>query len=395
MTDTTEQFEEAARQLSLAETHRAAGALMDARDGLVVPRQYGDAAAEYEAVRGGGGAGAGLFDLSPRGRIEVSGKEAVQFLNGLVTNDVKALGAGRWMWAAFPNVQGRLLALARVLRLPSDDGEANFLFDTEAPTRETVFHALERFTLAGDFRVRDWSPETVQLSVQGARSSAIVGTALGGWDASALERDGVAVVSNTDFQRLTVARVTHTAEDGFDLICPANEAARLWQALVVAGARPCGYDVLELLRVETGWPRHGVDVTETNVVLESGVNEAISYTKGCYVGQEILARIHWRGHVAKRVAGLSLEDDQPLAPGAEIRSPDGKKIGRVTSSAVSPALGRTIALAMLKYDYLKAGTEVLIAPAEGAERGGARVVELPFVRGGWEAGAGVGAENAR
>ena len=106
--------------------------------------------AEYEAVRGG--AGAGLFDLSTRGRIEVSGAEAVQFLNGLVTNDMKALAAGAWMYAALPNVQGRLLALARVLRPTAAE---TFLFETEAATRERVHQSLARFTLAGDFRVRD------------------------------------------------------------------------------------------------------------------------------------------------------------------------------------------------------------------------------------------------
>src|ERR1044072_2719986 len=115
-------------------------------------------AAEYEAVRGGG---AGLFDLSSRGRVEVSGGEAVMFLNGMLTNDVAKLEEGAWMHAVFPNPQGRLLASVRVLR----DG-GRFLFDTEATTHPTVLKHLERFTLAGDFRVRDLTAETVMLSVQ-------------------------------------------------------------------------------------------------------------------------------------------------------------------------------------------------------------------------------------
>ena len=129
--------------------------------------------AEYESVRGGG---AGLFDLSERGRIEVSGAEAVQFLNGLITNDVKALAPGTWMTAAFPNVQGRLLALARVVR--STDAQT-FLFDTEAATRERVQQNLARFTLAGDFRVQDITAETALLSLQGAQSAVIIERVLG------------------------------------------------------------------------------------------------------------------------------------------------------------------------------------------------------------------------
>ena len=113
----------------------------------------------------------------------------------------------------------------------------------------------------------------------------------------------------------------------------------------------------------------------------------MSYTKGCYVGQEIIARIHWRGHVAKRIAGLSFTGAAGISPGAEVRAADGKKIGRVTSATISPALGQTIALAMLKYDYLQPGTEVIVAAGTG-ERA-ARVVELPFVRGSWHTSGSV------
>src|SRR5947209_1946547 len=150
--------------------HRREGARFEERDGVIVPASYGDVAAEYEAVRGGG---AGLIDLSSRGLIEVSGSEAEQFLNGLITNDVKKLEEGAWMNAAFPNVQGRLIAFARVLHLGS-----RFLFDTEAATSEQVLKTLERFTLAGDFRVADLSNETAVISIQGARSKGVVSVAL-------------------------------------------------------------------------------------------------------------------------------------------------------------------------------------------------------------------------
>jgi folate-binding protein YgfZ len=153
----------------------------------------------------------------------------------------------------------------------------------------------------------------------------------------------------------------------------------LSSALIAAGARPVGGDALEVLRVEAGLPRYGVDMTETNVVLEAAPEDAVSYTKGCYVGQEIIARIHWRGHVAKRLTGLLFDDDHAVAPELKIATVDGKEIGRVTSAVFSPHLGRTVALGYVKFDYLAPGTEVRV----GDEGRAARVAELPLVRGSW------------
>jgi folate-binding protein YgfZ len=304
----------------------------------------------------------------------VSGTEAVQFLNGLVTNDVKALEEGAWMLAAFPNVQGRLIAFARVLRRGD-----TFLFDTEAATREVVFKALARFTLAGDFRVRDLTGETALLSVQGRRAAVLLGATLGE-DAAQTER-GRIHTAQWDNHSLNVIRATHTGEDGFDLFLGAEQAPSLWDALVSAGALTLGFNALETLRIEAGLPRFGIDMDESNVVLETGQDEAVSYTKGCYVGQEIIARIHWRGHVAKRLAGFSFDDAAQIHQGAKIKAADGKEIGRVTSSAFSPRLNHAVALGYVKYDYLAPGTEVQIISDE--EERAARVHELPFVRGSW------------
>jgi folate-binding protein YgfZ len=363
----------------LDETHRRFGAQMKERDGWSLPASYGDAAAEYEAVRGGG---AGLLDLSSHGLVEVSGNEAVQFLNGLITNDVKALDEGAWMLAAFPNVQGRLIAFARVLRHSGN----LFLFDTEAATHRALFKTLERFTLAGDFHVRDRTGETVLLSVQGARAAQLIGATLGE-EAARLER-GRVHTAQWDGQRLSLIRATHTGEDGFDLFLDAEQAYGLWDALASGGAVGLGFDALETLRIEAGQPRYGIDMDESNVVLETGLDEAVSYTKGCYIGQEIIARIHWRGHVAKRLAGLIFEDTALVERDSRLRNAEGREIGRVTSSAFSPRLHQAIALAYVKYDYVAPGTEVLVLSGQEQQAREARVAELPFVRGGWsEAGA--------
>src|ERR1044072_8758370 len=351
--------ETTARRSPLDEAHRRAGAFMREQDRCLVPAHYGDAGAEYEAVRGG--ACAGLFDLSSRGRVEVSGGEAVQFLNGMLTNDVAQLGEGEWMSAAFPNPQGRLVAAAGVFRT-----REGFILDTEAANPERVFKALERFTLAGHFRVRCLTEETAMLSVQGARAREFVRTVLGE-EASKAARGRFTVAP---FQGAQVAsvRATHTAEDGFDLFVSASDAESLWRALAEAGARPAGFDALEVLRVEAGVPRYGVDASESNVVTEVlDEAESVSYTKGCYTGQEIIARIHWRGHVAKKLAGLLLDSDAEApsggdaatqwggeaeaAQGASLRAPvEGREVGRIPSEVFSPRLDARVALAVVKYD---------------------------------------------
>jgi folate-binding protein YgfZ len=368
-----------ARRSPLDELHRQLGARMFERDGWLLPADYGDAASEYDTVREGG---AGLIDFASRGRIRVSGAEAVQFLNGLVTNDVKTLAEGAWMSVVFPNVQGRLLAAARVLHL--SDG---FLFDTEAGNAGRVFKTLERFTLAGDFRVADLTPELSTLSLQGARAAEVLGAALG--TGLILPERGRVAKLEWNKQPVSLIRATHTGEDGFDLFIGAMHAASLADALLRAGARLVGFTALETLRIEAGLPRFGVDMDETNVVLETGLDEAVSYTKGCYVGQEIIARIHWRGHVAKRLTGLIIEGEDEVSPAAKIKSADGKEIGRLTSIAFSPRLKQWVALGYVKYDYLKHGTQVLL---DAGENDGRRAVvsELPLVHGGWFAGT----ENA-
>jgi folate-binding protein YgfZ len=327
--------------------------------------------AEYSAVRDGG---AGLFDQSSRGRILVSGSEAVMFLNGLITNDMKTLAVNSWMLAAFANVQGRLLAAVRIAH--REDG---FLIDTESATRETVITLLDRFTLAGDFHLQDLTNETAMFSVHGRRASEIISGVFGA-EAAGVERQRIV---NAQFEDATVnlIRATHTAEDGFDLFIEANNSSKLGDALMESGAAPISNATFETLRIEAGVPLYGIDMDENNVVTETNLDDAVSFTKGCYLGQEIIVRIKHRGHVAKKLSGLVLDDSTPVPRNSKIISSEGKEIGRVTSSAFSPRLDRAVALGYLKYDYLAAGTEVKVAGPESETN--ATVADLPLVRGSW------------
>ena len=363
---------EAAEQITskrspLHEIYLRLGAPMKEQDGWLVPASFGDQLFEYAAVRE---KGAGLIDLSPRARFQLSGSEAEQFLNGLITNDVKTLPENQWMAAAFPNVQGRLIASVRVGRLKD-----KFVIDTEPLTGEKVFQTIQRFTLAGDFHLTDLTDQTVLLSVQGKQAVEVVHGVLGEF-AAKIPNGGLGQ-HEWQQQELIIWHAGHTADDGFDLVARIDHAQALWEALVIKGARPVGYDAFEILRIEAGVPRYGVDVDESIVVPEA-LEEAVSYTKGCYIGQEIIARIKYRGHVAKKLVGIVFDGPVKLDTDAKLKSLDDKEIGRITSITFSPHLGRTIALGYVKYDSASPGIEVKVSSTAGDTP--ARVAKLPLVR---------------
>jgi folate-binding protein YgfZ len=240
----------------------------------------------------------------------------------------------------------------RVTRRPHD-----FLLDTEAATREKVIKLIERFTLAGDFKVADITSESALISLQG--------------------RGAGALVENISDKEITVVPATHTGETGFDIIVSAAHKDDLWQTLLVADAVPVSEEVEEILRIEAGIARYGVDMDETNVVTETNLDDAVSYTKGCYLGQEIIVRIKHRGHVAKKLTGLRFATDQLVDAGAVIKSSDDKEIGRVTSATFSPQLGTTVGLGYVRYEHLTPGTPILIENVAGS------VQSLPLIRGSW------------
>ncbi len=289
---------------------------------------------EYETVRGGG---IGFYEQK-RGLIEVSGKEAVMFLNGLITNDVAKLEDDSQIRAAFPNAQGRLLATVRVLK--SGD---KFLFETEAETYEKVLKNLQRFTLAGDFFVEDLTNKYKSFEISDSKFQ----------------------TSNPDF-------IEFQTDFGKTVFVPNEKAEDFLKELKVKNAVEISDELREVLRVENGEPKYAVDMDETTIVPEIGVENLISYNKGCYIGQEIIARIHFRGHVAKQLTGLILEEK--AESNAELKSVEGKNAGKITSVAFSLKLNKFIALALVRYDFLAEDTQLKIGETT------AKVKNLPFVR---------------
>ncbi len=290
----------------------------------------------YETIRS---SGLGFFEQK-RGLIEVSGKEAIQFLNGLITNDVVKLENDEQMSAAFPNAQGRLIASVRVIK---KDGK--FLFETEQATREIVFNNLFRFTYAGDFFVEDLSNNYRYFEIPDSK-----------------------------FQIPNVESVSYKSRMGSDIFVARDSAENFLNELKAQNAVEISDELYEILRIENGIPKFGVDMDDTTIVPEIGLADQISYTKGCYIGQEIIARIHFRGHVAKQLTGLIFDNENAeVQPNDELKSPEDKNAGRITSVTFSPKLNRKIALAYVRYDYLKEGTELKV------NNNLTKVAKLPFV----------------
>ncbi len=297
----------------------------------------------YNHIRSGG---AGFYEQK-RGLIAVSGKEAVPFLDGMISNDMKTLEDGAQMLAAFSNAQGRLLAVVRVLR----QGE-RFLIETEEATREKVFNNLFRFTYAGDFFVEDLLEQYRYVELFGHSENLGRGS---DEENSPPYEGGVAAFRGR-----------------------GGSLGVFVEGEVNPQGQPIDDDLYETLRIESGIPKYGVDMDETTIVPELGLDELISYNKGCYIGQEIIARIHFRGHVAKRLTGLVLSEPPASAGGqiagtVELTSADSKPAGRITSLTYSPKLEKTIALAYVRYDYLADGTELVVGDTS------ATVKDLPFV----------------
>ena len=337
--------------------------------GRPVVVHYGDVVGEYAALR----VGALLVDRSARGRVRITGPRAAEMVAGLVTNDVQSLAPGRGQFAAALTPKGKIVADVRIF------AEADSLL-VDAPVRAHAgwMAMLRKYVNPRVAPYRDVSSELRDLGVFG-REARRVAALVSGVDAeqlAALPPYGhVAGRADGDVP-ITVARVPDLETEGYELFVPAEHGDALWQRLVAADATPGGLAAWEIARIEAGRPEWGLDIDDTTIPQEANLDElhAISYTKGCYVGQEVVARVHFRGHVNRHLRGLLCGDGDPPPPRAVLVDDAGKPIGDVRSSALSPRLG-AIALAMVRRE-VEPGT-TLAARWDGGEAR-ADVIRLPF-----------------
>lgn len=322
----------------------------------------------YEAAR----REAGILPQPARGRIVVAGTDRASYLQGLLTNDVVSLVAGQGCYAAYLTPQGRMISDLWVYEL----GDA-MLLTLPLPQKDMVLAKLDQFIFSEDVQLGDVTESYGAVAVVGPLAADVLRRALGlaGPLLDGLPEHGNARVDWNGIP-LIVLRTSDAGEPGLELLAPREHVASIEQALRANGAIDVDPETAEVLRVEAGVPAFGRDMDEHTIPLEAGIeNRAISFTKGCYVGQEVIIRVLHRGHgrVARKLVGLVFPDDRVEAAGGVLQA-DGREVGSVTSAVVSPALGRGIALAYVKREAAVPGTRV--TTANGLE---AEVTELPFI----------------
>jgi folate-binding protein YgfZ len=305
----------------------------------------------YEAAL----AGCALLDRSERGKLALTGIQVKEFLQGQVSNDVEALRPGEGCYAALLSPKGKMLGDLRIL-----DAEDELLLDTERGALQELFNTIRRFRLGYDVELHRRTRERGLLSLIGPHASELAGA----------EKLPPAEHAHV---RVTVAGIAARAirtDTGVDLLCDAASTAGLAAALRDRGAVSVGEEVGDVIRVERGRPRYGTDLDDTVIPQEAGLNErAVSFTKGCYVGQETVARLFYRGKPNRHLRGLRCT--APVAPGAEITFQN-RTVGAVSSAVISPRWG-ALALALVRREAPLGATVSVGSDAVAAE-----VVELPF-----------------
>jgi folate-binding protein YgfZ len=328
--------------------------------------------------------GAAWFDRTEEGRIEVRGTDRIGWLQGLLTNDVAALHAGQGCYSAYLTPQGRMITDLRVLVR-----DRACWLDLPGVASERVLQRLETFIISEDVELRDLRSTTIRLSVHGPTSALVVARALVPGDAgsgpaiAALPEHGHLAL-RAPMGEVVVASSCDLGVPGVDLYADASARDALVTALERGGAVSLGVDTWEACRIEAGRPRYGADMDENTIPLEAGIEDrAISFTKGCYVGQEVIVRVRDRGQgrVARRLMGLAAEDTETVtwatvSAGDPLFAGD-RDVGRVTSATFSPSLRTTIALGYVHRDHAVEGQR-LVARHDTSDVG-MTVVRLPFV----------------
>jgi tRNA-modifying protein YgfZ len=350
--------------------------------GSVAATETGTRAAETDALAAEHGIvteRCGLLDRSERGKLALTGAGAVEFLNGQVTNELADLAPGEGRYAAFLTHKGKMLGDLRILAAGAASGErsddsgeasapAELLLDTERVALQELFDMIRRFKVGYDVELHKRTLERGLLSLIGPESDRVAGTDGAGNASAALAS---AEHANAPLEIDGIAALAIRTDVGIDLLSDSADTERLREALLAHGAQVVSEQAGECMRIERGRPRYGVDIDESTIPQEAGLNErAVSFTKGCYVGQETVARLYYKGKPNRHLRGLRLS--APVAGGEELRLGE-RAVGHVGSVAVSPVLG-PIALALVRRDA---------APGETVQVGdagvSAQVAELPFL----------------
>lgn len=323
---------------------------------------------------------AAIVDRSARGRITVSGADRRSYLQGLLSNDIVALEEGTGCYATYLTAQGRMIADMRVF-----ETGRNLLVDLDGTLADSIAARWSQFVFSEDVQIANESRSTAEIGVYGPASARVVAEAITGEDiddASQIEATlrSLPLYGTHAWVRggneIRVLASDEIGVRGFDLVVSESAKHDVEGMLHAAGAVSVGPAAVEACRVEAGTPLFRIDMTEDTIPLEAGIEDrAISLTKGCYVGQEVIIRVLHRGHgrVVRKLVGLVFEGEGAVpAAGGKIFAGD-REIGSLTSAVESPALGRPIALGYVHRDFVESGTAVTVEGRAATVRG------LPFV----------------
>ncbi len=348
----------------LNDYHVSQGATLAEYHGVTVPARFTDAKAENLAVRNA----SGLFDFSFRGKFQLKGRDHAKLLQRLVSNDVKKLTPGQGTYATLLNAQGHIVVDLRLYC-----AEDSFFADVEFDLRDKAIQSFRRFIIADQVELE--ALDLYALAFQGPRSKGLLEKTLH-IDLPVMNEFDHFATNYAGFQA-RVVRATSTGEEGYEVWVNAAGMEAIWGA--ACGQAPtydmlcCGADALESLRIEAGIPRYGSELGEDVIPLEAGLLNALSFNKGCYIGQEIVERARSRGHVNWKLTGLILDSAEVPAPGLKAVV-EGREVAEITSACVSPSLGKTIALGYLRKEYLEPGSKLTFTSGVSATS-----AALPFI----------------
>jgi folate-binding protein YgfZ len=364
-------------QTPLHDLTATAGAVFADESGWQVPAHFGDAAAEYRHAC----EDAVLFDVSHRGKLELVGPDAQRFLHNLCTNDILKLPVGAGVEALLANAKAKVIARFLAFHVRSEGGVEELRLDLDPGIVDKTLKQLDRFLISEQVELSDRTSDFAQITLAGPKAAEVLTQCSelaprlqteARSESTTLACDSIKFPTGTTSQ---VRRNTSLSVPAFDILTPHTYAEEAWKQLLTAGARPAGAQTYHVLRVEAGTPWYGQDIDENNLAMElNRTPQAISYTKGCFPGQEPIVRARDLGHVNWVFMGLKLAGDVP-PPGSKLFR-DGKEVGRVTSAVLSPRHGGVLALGYIRRGSEAPGTTLELDAA--GERRNAEVASLPF-----------------
>jgi len=287
---------------------------------------------------------AAWMDVSARGRIRVTGEDRARLLHAMTTNQIQTLKPGESCYAFFLNAQGRILADVNVMCF-----EDHLLLDCEPELRAKIYEHLDRYIIADDAALEDQTEQIAAIAVEGPEAESVL-RMLG---AAAPEAPG----SHVEWNGRTVARLSTTGSGGFFILLPAAEKEAVEDALRAAGTPEASPEEIRQVRIENGHPRYGEEITERYLVQETAQMQAVNFTKGCYIGQEIVERVRSRGQVHRLLRRLEM-DTASVPPAGTKLQVDGADAAEIASAVFSPALHKTVALAYVRANFADPGTRL-------------------------------------